>query len=253
MSEKPLPKLGKAAPRHDSRNLMLGKYLTTEFPNPPAAVDYAQKVRQPWGMMLNDRLGNCTCAAAGHMILQWTANAGVAVVPPDDSILSAYEGITGYNPANPDSDQGAVELDVLNYWRQTGIAGHKIGAFAAIHPWNRAEVRAAVWLFGGLYIGVALPASAQGASVWDVPPYGCTGAGTPGSWGGHAVEVVAYDADGLTVITWGAPMKVTWQFWDAYVDEAYAILSNDFLVGGIATPAGFDLAALTNDLQAVTA
>ena len=104
-------------------------------------------------------------------------------------------------------------------------------------------------LFGGLYIGVSLPASAQNQDVWDV----ATGPDAEaGSWGGHCVNVVGYDADGLTVVTWGATKRMTWAFWLAYVDEAYAILSNDFLTTAGQTPNGFDLAALTNDLRAVT-
>jgi hypothetical protein len=43
----------------------------------------------------------------------------------------------------------------------------------------------------------------------------------------------------------------TWSFWDHYCDEAYCIISPDFLVGGT-TPAGFDLTALQQDLVLVT-
>jgi hypothetical protein len=245
-------KLGKKYAKYDHRSLKLSSYLPDTLPPIPETVDFSAKVKVPWGQMLNSELGDCTCAAAGHLILQWTANAGVAVIPPDSSILEAYSAITGYNPSDPSSDNGAVELDVLNYWRQNGIGGHKIGAFALVSPHNHDHVKAATYLFGGLYIGVQLPSSAQGAEVWDVPSCGLTGEGEPGSWGGHAVEVVAYDQNGLTVITWGQKMRVTWAFWNAYCDEAYAILSNDFLVGGTQTPEGFALSALNADLQSVS-
>ncbi len=45
--------------------------------------------------------------------------------------------------------------------------------------------------------------------------------------------------------------RLTWSFWDHYCDEAYCILSTDFLSGG-KTPAGFDLDALERDLRLVT-
>jgi hypothetical protein len=41
--------------------------------------------------------------------------------------------------------------------------------------------------------------------------------------------------------------RQTWSFWDHYCDEAYCIISPDFLSGG-ATPAGLDLEALKRDL-----
>jgi len=65
------------------------------------------------------------------------------------------------------------------------------------------------------------------------------------------VPVVAYDPSGLTVVTWGALKRMTWGFWSAYCDEAYAVLSDDFLTAD-RTPAGVDLAALEQDLAEVT-
>ena len=44
-----------------------------------------------WGMMMNDALGDCTCAALGHLIQAWTAESGTEYTPPDSAILTAYE------------------------------------------------------------------------------------------------------------------------------------------------------------------
>ena len=38
----------------------------------------------------------------------------------------------GFRPGDPSTDRGAYALDVLNYWRQSGIAGHRIAAYAAV-------------------------------------------------------------------------------------------------------------------------
>ena len=169
------------------------------------------------------------------------------VTPTDKQIVAAYSAITGYNPTTGANDNGAVEIDVLNYWRQTGIAGHKIGAYVALEPSNHNHVMDSVYIFEGCYIGVQLPISAQAQvqnhQPWSVPPGGPTGDGKPGSWGGHAVPVVAYDSRGVTVVTWGALQVMTWSFWEAYCDEAYAILSNDYLTGKKTTPQGFSMAS----------
>lgn len=133
--------------------------------------------------------------------------------------------------------------------------GHKIQAYMALEPANHTHVMDAVWIFGGCYIGVALPKSAQAQTsnkqIWSVPPQGTGGDGAPGSWGGHAVPVVAYDSRSLTVVTWGALQTMTWGFWEAYCDEAYAILSPDYLkqkVGQTVAASGFNLQQLQVDL-----
>ena len=104
--------------------------------------------------------------------------------------------------------------------------------------------------FGGLYAGVALPVSAQRQTgwTWDVT------SATPkdfGSWGGHAIPIVAYDSAGLTCVTWGTLQKMTWAFWDAYVDEAYACLTPDWIAADGKAPSGFDLASLQADLSLI--
>jgi hypothetical protein len=249
-------KLGKHTPRHDPRTLLLATYAKPSLPAPPAKLNLAAKVKGPWGMMDNDQLGDCTCAAAGHLIMEWTANAqSTMATPPDSEIVAAYSAITGYNPTSGANDNGAVELDVLNYWRQQGIAGHKIQAFVALEPSNQTHVMDAIWIFGGCYIGMALPKSAQAQTsnkqTWSVPPQGTGGDGAPGTWGGHAVPVVAYDSRGLTVVTWGDVQTMTWGFWSAYCDEAYAILSPDFLkqkAGKTTAPNGFAIDQLQEDL-----
>lgn len=245
-------KLGKGAARHDPRALLLASYVSTTLPAPPASYDLTPKVKA-WGMMENDQIGDCTCAAAGHLIMEWTANAGKKMVTPSDKqIVAAYSAITGYNPTTGANDNGAVEVDVLNYWRQSGIAGHKIGAYVALEPANHNHIMDSVYIFEGCYIGMQLPISAQAQvqnhQTWSVPPGGTTGDGKPGSWGVHAVPVVAYETRGVTVVTWGALQTMTWSFWEAYCDEAYAILSKDYLTAKKKTPEGFNVEQLQADL-----
>ena len=246
-------KLGKGTARHDPRALLMAAYVSPTLPPPPPSVNLTTKVKA-WGMMENDQIGDCTCAAAGHLIMEWTANAGKKMITPSDKqIVGAYSAVTGYNPTTGANDNGAVEVDVLNYWRQTGIAAHKIGAYVSLEPSNHNHIMDSVYIFEGCYIGMALPVSAQAQvqnhQPWSVPPGGATGDGKPGSWGGHAVPVVAYDARGLTVVTWGALQMMTWSFWEAYCDEAYAILSKDYLTGKKTTPEGFSVAQLNADLH----
>lgn len=242
-------KLGKKPPKHDPRTLRMANYLGVIVPPPPAERHWSKKADPNFGMMLNDQLGDCTCAAIGHAIQVWTANTSIEVTPPDSDILQAYETFCGYDPKDPSTDQGGVELDVLKGWRATGVGGHKIDGFVALEPKNHMHVRAAIDMFGVAYSGVALPLTAQNQKVWSVIKH--TQDANPGSWGGHAISCIDYDASGIWCITWGELKKMTWQFWDAYMDESYAVLSPDWSAAGRQAPSGFDYAALAADLAAL--
>jgi len=234
-------KLGKLKAHHDKRLPMLNRY-TGKLPAPPAAQNWSHKLTH-LGMMLNDTLGDCTCAAIGHCVQEWTSLTDPEeVILPDATILKLYEAVSGYIPGRPNTDVGAVVADVLNYWLNDpgAVGGHSLPAYAAVEPNNRQEIQDAVYIFGNCYIGLQMPISAQTQAVWSVPPGGPVGQGAPGSWGGHAVPVVAYDARGLTVITWGQLLRMTWPFLDAYCDEAYALIGQDWLSSGKCPP-GFKL------------
>jgi hypothetical protein len=82
-------KLGKHLPKFDKRTLLFGKYLTSALQPPPPAVDYSKPVAV-WPMMGNDTYGDCTCAAAGHMVEEWTANTGTEKTLSNTQILAAY-------------------------------------------------------------------------------------------------------------------------------------------------------------------
>jgi hypothetical protein len=238
--------LGKLEVRADSRNLKLARYIDDQvaLPTVPASVDWSRKVTE-WPMYGNDTLGDCTCAAVGHMEEAWSANEGSPEVPSDTDVTDLYW-------ATGRADTGRYCLDVLNYWQSTGFGsdGEKILAFAQIDQANQAHVEFACWAFGGVYIGVQLPKSAQTQrEAWTVT----SGPDADvGSWGGHCVNLVDFTSAGPTCVTWGRLMPMTWAFFAKYCDEAYAVISPDFLDSRDRTPSGFDLEQLTADLAKVT-
>jgi hypothetical protein len=61
---------------------------------------------------------------------------------------------------------------------------------------------------------------------------------------------VAWRGGNLIVVTWGKTQIVTPQFLSTYVDEAWAVVSPEFLVAG-KSPDGFDLPTLLEDLSAI--
>jgi hypothetical protein len=155
-------------------------------------------------------------------------------------------------PGDPATDRGAVIVDVLGDWRAKGLAGNKLGAYASVEPTDHVLASTSVWLFGGASCGVNLPLAWQGADVWKAPSrFHRFGDWAPGSWGGHCVLAIDYDAEFLYVVTWGQIMPVAWAAVDAYFSEFYPLLDNLWVSGGRQAPSGFDLANLQQDLALV--
>lgn len=243
--------LGKKPVRHDVRTLWLRALMPT-MPDPPPARDWSSKLPADVGMYLNDQLGDCTCASMAHLIQTWTSQIGLLVNPSDKDVIAAYER-QGYDPSDPATDGGAVMLDVLNDCRKNGLGGHKIGAYIKIDHHDIEHVKAAIDYFGGAYLGVQLPTSAQNLDADWVGPESTTGsqADRPGGWGGHCMAAVAYDRLGVTFLTWGKRQRADWTWWRDYVDEAYAIVSADWLDPSGVAPNGLPVAQLNSFLMSL--
>ncbi|HLX90975.1 MAG TPA: hypothetical protein VKR32_04800 [Puia sp.] len=245
-------KSGRLPVKHDPRTFKLSTYLRGKhLTDTPTEWNWGGKVKSnKWGMMRNNVLDICTCAAAGHFIMLWTSNTGKLIEPRVISIIETYSAITGFDSKTGKNDTGAYLIDVLKYWRKYFIGGHRIFAFAQLENKNRELLKQAIYLFGGCYAGLALPTSAKTQLIWSVPKEGTKGNGAPGSWTDHCVLIIGYNQDGLRIITWGAEKVMTWDFWEAYCEESYAVFSDDFLKKS-KNPAGINLKGLRRDIEAL--
>jgi hypothetical protein len=242
-------KLGKKAARHDDRTLKFAKYAPPV--RPPASVNWTNIVKS-WGMLGNDQCGDCTFAAVAHLLQSWEENNGVTGgTPTESSVVSAYASATGYDPRTGANDNGANMLDVLNRWTDPGLFGNRLGAYAKVETQH--EVQLSTWWFGGVYVGIQLPISANdqinGHMPW-VLPLDISPSNEPGSWGGHCVPIVAYSDWGVTVVTWGQLQLASWGWLQVYMDEAYACLDLAWTVRGHA-PNTFDFVTLQQDLASL--
>lgn len=233
-------------------HLKFGAYLALELPAPPASADWLTPVpAADWGMLANDRYGDCTCAGVGHKrIGDVYVNQGAVLTVTDDDALGLYSAVTGFTPADPSTDQGAVCQDVLDFWRKHGFLGEKIVAFAKVDLSNVTEIKQAISLFGQIYCGFNFPGSAMdqfnSGQPWDVVK-GAT------IEGGHCVTIGAYDKTGLECVTWGKVQKLTWAFLKKYFDEAWVIIGPDFINAQTGKDAqGLDLYTLGQDFASLT-
>lgn len=236
----------------DRRTLQLERYLDkAALPEIPERHHVAQM--DDWDMLGNDAHGDCGPAACGHSDMAWdrgVRNREPKVTTAD--VIDLYSRVSGYDPATGANDNGVYMLDLMNEWRRGGLAGEKIRAYAQVNHSNFRTLRQAIWLFGGVQLGFALPVTAQRQEVWDVEGDG-TGDSAPGSWGGHAVYAVGYwEKGGIDIITWGQRKRVTDSFMSRYCDEAYCALSPDWIKRNGKSPRGVAVDDLLADLKEVT-
>lgn len=237
-------KLGKLPARPGAVKLKFSSYKTLPtYPTAEKAVDLS------WDMLGNDKYGDCVWAGAGHETMSWNNEAGRTIKFTDKGVLSDYSKVTGFDPNDPNSDQGTDMQVAASYRKKTGVIDdfgvrHRVGAYVALTPGNVTEIKEAIYLFGAVGIGFQFPDYAMdefnAGESWHLKTGGTIE-------GGHYVPAVGYSSRYVYVVTWGKLQKMTWGFFKKYCDEAIAYLSEEFLTAG-KSKEGFDLSALQADL-----
>jgi len=244
-------KLGKTPARPDAVKLKLSNYLTGTLPKAPRKFGHTNLIGD-WQMLGNDRYGDCVFAGAAHETLLWNAQGGHPVTFSDQSVLSDYSAVTGFNPNNPNTDQGTDMQAAASYRRKTGVVDangnrHVVTAYLSIEAGNVHQHQIAAYLFGAVGIGISFPKSAMAqfnaGKAWSVVP------GSPIE-GGHYIPLVARN-NGFICVTWGRTQRMTDVFFKKYNDESIAYVSLESLSNG-KTLEGFDSATLIDDLAQIT-
>ena len=257
--------LGKKPFTPDHRDLALSKYLNKRIlaNQVPAALNLATDFPAPdgsqpdWDMdaLGNDTAGCCVFAGPGHLTTLVGAITGKPSVVTKDMVISIYSKLTGYNPVTGANDNGYVIRDMLNYWKNTGLYGHKILAFAGVNWKDPDEVAIAQWLGCGVIGGFQLPivsqnqVDAQGRQLWYVPTGGWPAGQDPGTWGGHCIFIPGTSPGMDEGNSWGERTHWTADWRIQCCDEMWIVIPDHWATatGGIA-PNGFALQDLLNDV-----
>src|SRR5882757_1904530 len=112
-------KLGKLPARPNAVTFKLIDYAVALLV-PPKTFGH-QKLQTTWGMLGNDKYGDCVWAGAAHETMLWNKEASKTVTFTDNEVLSDYSAVTGFNPSDPNSDQGTDMQVAASYRRKTGI------------------------------------------------------------------------------------------------------------------------------------
>ena len=240
-------KFGKLPAKRSRKSLCLSSYLQMNKVLFPQKIAWERPI--DYGLLGNDSVGDCTIAGFYHlrMNMQAVANAGTPLVVTTEQALADYSAITGYNPSDPSTDQGANCMDVLNWYRAKGV----IPGYVVLDQNNIEQIKAACFTFGGAYIGFNVPQSmADQLNIGQDPDWSYSPS-DKASGEGHCVTPVGYGRDGLAVLSWGKIYRTSWDFWNAWVDEAYSIVSKDWIKASGVSPTGLDLNGLLADMANV--
>lgn len=221
-------RLGKLPALVDPRTIPLMACLDSRLPPIPRKYlfDAAHKtVTFPTPMFANDRYGCCVIASEAHQTLRFEHVEQGGVLN-----ISSKEVVDRYFALSGGKDSGLVMLNALKAWREGWTAAgktYKIDAFGALDPRNPKSIKTAIFLLRGIQVGLWLPQSAstqlRRKQEWSMV-LGPTA--QKGSWGGHCVYVLGYNADGLWCVTWGQLQFMTREFFEAYCDEAYGVVDS---------------------------
>ncbi len=248
--------LGRVPSIRDARTLWFNNYISIE-----QLRTAREEIHKDWcafPMLANDKYPCCASAAAGHMVHHWTELTEDLVLLDEDPIVVAHTALTGGA-----LQQGVSMLDALKYWRKTGIGEHAIHSFVQTRAKDRGDLKCAVHLFGAAYLGLDLPNFAYPppepidvrtipAIPWEIPATATPEDVEPQASKGHCVAAVGYNERVVYVVTWGTLKTMSWEFFERYTAESYAVLSRDWVSEEMTSPTGFDLGALERDLYLVS-
>lgn len=239
-----IPRLGCLPPHpasHPVHAVRLALYLDGELPPPPPV--FEPSPRATFRAFGNDYAGDCAVAAVANVDCAVDPEGSIYIATSD--VLAVYTEVTGYDPADPSTDNGAILSDVLAACHARafgGLGGHVLTAFAEMDHADVYKLRQSISTPGlGVVVGLRMPATAKGAERWDVMP-DALGDTAPGSWGGHAVALVGYDIGdaSYTVVSWGEEVRMSAGFLAVYCNEAWCLVDGD--------APGVDVARLRADL-----
>lgn len=242
-------RFGRLPAQHDPTLPRLATYLTPVLAPPPQASSVLPRVyagaheSDPtvlFPMLGNDAIGDCVVAAMLHAQTVYRGMTGSRCIAGTPYAEALYFRLTG------GQDSGLVESTTMQYWHHTPVNHDRILGSVAVDPRNHLHVQQAIALFGGVLIGFQVQqdciAQFEARQPW-----------TPGPLTneGHAVYVVGYDQQQIECLTWGNTQYGTWPWWDACVDECYAIVPPEAY--SLAFAPGLNTAALLADLAVVRA
>lgn len=182
-----------------------------------------------------------------------TVNSNVvtsAAVAGDFEQPTANECVTDYLRYDHGQDQGVQNSELLPYWHRIGLWGSKIQGYGSVNYHDLDEAMAYCHAFYGICTGIAVSESMEDATQAG-EPWDYTGSPADDNiLGGHDVYVFGRQ-DGYGVLaTWGQRQLFTPRWWEHFVEECDAVVTNELVV---AKPGLVDVRRLDGYLNGIAA
>lgn len=232
-------KLGKRAALIPAGVHDLTYYAAGPLPKAPASVAVPDVA--DWGMLGNDRVGDCGVAGLEHGFM-----IDAAITHRAEPEASDQQAVDYYFAYTGGQDSGVVLSQYLAYVRRKGYYGHSIKAFAPVAVHDVPTLHTAIDLFGFAYTGIAVTQAMMDAFQAGQP-------WTPESLqgqviGGHCIPLAGYDSQHIYAITWGRVQPIAYPAWHYMSDEAWAVITGEFVARN-GDGRGIALSALEADLN----
>lgn len=250
----PQYKLGKKAARLGAVKFKFANYLdVSKFPAIPDFFGHEDLVENiDLGMLGNDTAGDCVWAGGGHETMIFSGMGGNPIVEfSEESVLSDYTAVTGYDPNIPSTDNGTDMQAAAAYRQKVGLLDangvrHKISAYLALTPGDIGQHMIALYLFGAVGIGILFSQTAMDqfneGETWDIINDSPT-------IGGHYVPLVARrETNAIKAISWAKIQSMSARFFQNKNDESLVYLSPEIFKNQ-KSPELFDYDHLLADLQ----
>lgn len=243
MPARPVGKLGRLPGKIPVGLHDFTTYVAGSLPRPPAEVVVPSVA--DWTMLGNDRYGDCGVAGLEHIFM-----ADAMIAHEAEQFPSTAEAEQFYLAYTGGQDSGVVLSDYLAYVRAHGYLGHSVDSFAPVAVHDVPTLQFAVWAFGAAYTGIVVTQAMQETFA----AHQAWGMATLNSQvlGGHCVPIVGYDDTSLFIVTWGEIQEITYPAWHQMSDEAWAVVTGEFVARG-GDGRGVTLAALRADLDRLAA
>lgn len=254
-------RLGKK-PASDTVAFRLASYIDLSLPEPPPFFSHPDP--PPFFDYDNSKVGNCVFAGAANETSLWMHEGGMDDVTfTTEDVIAEYSQLTGYNPADPKTDQGTDLAAAARYRQHVGIKDsrgrrQRIDAYAMLELGDFDKLRTAMWLLGGIGLGFKFPSYAmaqfQNGEPWSVQKWSFK---RVKGWllgdeiaGGHYVPAIGIAKSGnVMTISWGRVQEMTPAFFLKYADELIAYFDVDRLHRvRRKSPEGFNERQLRRDL-----
>lgn len=247
--------LGKAPaspdPKHAAKMAVaraLAAPASVAFDVPPTTAMWQNKITGDWNSYTNETNPYCVPAAGAHMIMCWTSQTQAAPKRLSlDDVVAAYKAVA-------DEDGKCQIWKFLDFWELTGFGTDHDKAITRIQLTKPTidQVRYAVNYYGNCLVGMQMPLTAKDRDTWEKPSGPLIGVAQRGSWCGHAVPILGYFPNYFITVSMGRIVTMSWDFFNAYVDEAFVVFSKTYwLKPDNTSPQGTALDGLDSGLDSL--